>query len=226
MTLLTNKRVIDLTRVLQPGAERFKLDIRTFSVDELLPDFSVPEGEWYILQEWEISSHIGTHVEAPYHHLKDGTDVAGLPLERVMGEAVVLDFRDKKAGEAIELAEIQAVGSDVRAGDIVLIHTGFDQLYGKPDYNRPHLSLEAIRWLVERRIACLGIDASGIEEYGAPEQPGHLLLFEQGIPVIEELTHLDELCQQRVFFIALPLPIRGADACPVRAVAIEVSNEQ
>ena len=227
---LTNKHVVDLTRVLQPGAERFKLDIRTFSVDELLPDFTVPEGEWYVLQEWEISSHIGTHVEAPYHHLKDGTDVAGLPLERVMGEAVLLDFRSKKAGEAIELAEIQEVGSDVRAGDIVLIHTGFDRLYGKPDYNRPHLSLEAIRWLVERRIACLGIDASGIEEYGAPEQPGHLLLFEHGIPVIEELTHLDELCQRavapkRVFFIALPLPIRGADACPVRAVAIEVRNE-
>jgi arylformamidase len=221
MTLLSGKRVVDLTRVLRPGEERFKLDIHTFSVDELIPGFHVPKGEWYILQEWEISSHIGTHVESPYHHIREGTDIAGLPLERVMGDAVVLDFRDKKASQAIERVEIQAAGSDVRPGDIVLIHTGFDRLYNEPGYDRPYLSLEAIRWLVEREIACVGIDASGIEKYRAEEQPGHVLLFEHGIPVIEELTHLEQLRQKRVFFIALPLPIRGVDACPVRAVAIE-----
>ena len=221
MTLLAGKRIVDLTRVLRPGKERFKLDIRTFFVEELLPNFHRPESDWYILQEWEICSHIGTHVEAPYHHMREGTDIAGLSLERVMGEAIVLDFRGKKAGEAIELGEVQATASDLRQGDIVLIHTGFDRLYGEPDYDRPYLSLGAIRWLVERKIACLGIDASGIEKYGAQDQPGHLMLFGQGIPVIEELTHLDQLCQRRVFFLSLPLPIRGADACPVRAVAIE-----
>ena len=221
MTLLEGKRVVDLTRVLQAGAERFILDIHTYSVDELLPDFPVPEGEWYILQEWEISSHIGTHVEAPYHHLEEGPDVAGLSLERVMGEAVVLDFHHKRAGEAIARDEIEGAGSDVRKGDIVLVYTGFDRLYGDPDYDRPHLSLEAIRWLVDREISCLGIDASGIEKYRAAEQPGHLLLFGQGIPVIEELTRLEQLRRRRVFFMALPLPIRGADSCPVRAIAIE-----
>jgi arylformamidase len=221
MTLLTGKRVVDLTRVLWPGKERFKLNVHTYSVDELLPDFPVPEGQWYILQEWEVSSHIGTHVESPYHHVKDGTDVAGLSMERVMGEAVVLDFRHKRAGEAIERDEIEDAGSDVRAGDIVLVHTGFDRLYGDPNYDRPHLSLDAVRWLVEREIACLGIDASGIEKYKAAEQPGHLLLFARGIPVIEELTHLEQLRQSRVFFIGLPLPIQGADSCPIRAIAIE-----
>ena len=114
MTLLSGKRVVDLTRILRPGKERFKLDIHTFAVDELIPGFHVPEGEWYILQEWEISSHIGTHVESPYHHIRDGTDIAGLSLERVMGDAVVLDFSGKKASQAIERVEIQAAGSDVR----------------------------------------------------------------------------------------------------------------
>ena len=221
MTLLVGKRVVDLTRVLQPGEERFKLNVHTFSVNELLPDFPVPEGEWYILQEWEMSSHIGTHVEAPYHHLREGTDVSRLSLERVMGDAVVLNFRHKKAGEAIELDEMEAAEPTPQPGDIVLIHTGFDRLYGSPDYDRPHLSLAAIRWLVEMGIACLGIDASGIEKYKAAEQPGHLLLFEHGIPVVEELARLDQLRRQRVFLMALPLPIRGADSCPVRAIAIE-----
>lgn len=218
---LDKKRIIDLTRILHPGTESFKLDVKTFFVDELLPEFHRTENEWYIMQEWNISSHIGTHVESPYHHLKNGTDVSQLDLRLLIGEAVVLDFHHKKAGESICLDEIQTAGAGVRQGDIVLIYTGFDRLYSVPDYNRPFLSLDAIQWLVDRRIACLGIDASGIEKYKAETQPGHLLLFGHGIPIIEELTHLEELHQQRVFFIGLPLPIRGADACPVRAIAIE-----
>ncbi|MHB1417640.1 MAG: cyclase family protein, partial [Chloroflexota bacterium] len=209
------------TRTLHPGAERFRLDVRTYFVDELLPDFHRPEGDWYVLQEWGISSHIGTHVESPYHHLKSGGDVSTLAVGTLMGEAVVLDFSGKQGGEPIELAEVEAAGGDVRAGDIVLVHTGFDRCYGLPNYSRPYLSLEAIAWLVDRGIAAIGIDASGIEAYQAAEQPGHLLLFEHGIPVIEELTHLEDLARRRFLFIGLPLPIVGADSCPIRAVGIE-----
>ncbi len=221
MGLLTGRRVVDLTRILHPGSERFTLDLHTFFVEELLPDFKRPEGEWYILQEWAISSHIGTHVEAPYHHLREGGDVSTLAISSLMGEAVVLDFRGKGGGEAISLAEIRAKEDVVGPGDIVLIHTGCDRQYGQPNYSRPYLSLEAIYWLVEGGIAALGIDASGIEAYQAAEQPGHLLLFQHGIPIIEELTHLEELRSQRVTFIGLPLPLVGADSCPIRAVAVE-----
>ena len=143
-----------------------------------------------------------------------------MQLDQVMGEAVILDFRQKKAGEAITLAELQAAAG-VKEGDIVLVHTGFDALYNQPNYNRPYLALDAIHWLIERKISCLGIDASGVEEYQAVEQPGHKALFGANIPIIEELTHLEDLRRQRVFFMALPLPIRGADSCPVRAIAIE-----
>ena len=221
MAYPTDWRVVDLTRVLHPGTERFKLEIRTYPVDELLPGFHRPEGEWYVLQEWGISSHIGTHVEAPFHHLREGGDVSTIPLATLMGEAVVLDFRGKQGGEAISLAEVRSAGCTIGRGDIVLVHTGFDRLYGQPNYTRPYLALEAIEWLVALGIAALGIDASGIEAYQAPEQPGHLLLFEHGIPVIEELTHLEELRSRRCFFIGLPLPIVGADSCPIRAVAVE-----
>lgn len=221
MTLLSGKRIVDLTRVINPGKECFKMDVESFFVDELLPGFHRAKDDWYIMQEWNISSHTGTHVESPYHHIKDGADVSRLDIKRLMGNAVVLDFHNKKAGEGIALDEIEKAGSGIRQGDIVLIYTGFDRLYGAADYDRPFLTIEAIRWLADQNIACLGIDASGIEKYKAEEQLGHLLLFEQDIPIIEELTHLEQLRQQQVFFMALPLPIRGADACPVRAVAFE-----
>lgn len=219
--LLENRRVIDLTRPLYPGKERFALEISTFQVDEVQPDFNVPKNEWYILQEWKISSHVGTHIESPYHHLAEGFDVAAIPLERVMGDAVVLDFRNKFAGEEIEIRDLPRLEQTVRNGDIVLIQTGFDLIYNAPDYDRPYLSLGSIEWLVERGISCVGIDASGIERYKAETQPGHLMLFTAGIPVIEELTNLDKLTRQRIFFIGLPLPLHGADSCPIRTIAIE-----
>ncbi len=219
--MLAGKRIVDLTRLLTPDAEAFKLSIQTFFVDELLPGFSRPKDEWYIMQEWLISSHIGTHIESPYHHIENGIDVSKLPIENLMGEAILLDLRNKKPGEAIQPEELRKAGPDLRNGDIVLVHTGFDRNYGKKNYNRPYLSLASLEWLVERKIVCLGIDASGIERYKAQSQPGHILLFEHGIPIIEELTNLGSITQQRFFFIALPIPIVKADSCPVRAVAIE-----
>src|SRR3972149_190954 len=125
VSLLTGKRVIDLTRMLQPGKEVATLDISTFFVDEV-SDFHRQKGDWYIVQEWRIRSHIGTHIESPYHHLKNGKDISKLELGQTMGDAVVLDFHSKQAGEVIEIAEVQAASQDMRAGDIVLIHTGFD----------------------------------------------------------------------------------------------------
>ncbi len=219
--LLEKARIVDLTRPLHPGKERFTLELSTFQVEELLPEFKRPENDWYILQEWKISSHIGTHIESPYHHLKEGYDVAGMPFSRVFGEAVVLDFTGREKGEEIDIRDAKGLDQSVRKGDIVIIRTGFDRFYNAPDYDRPYLSQESIEWLVKREIACVGIDASGIERYKAETQPGHKMLFKAGIPVIEELTNLDKLKTRRFFFIGLPIPICGADSCPIRAIALE-----
>jgi kynurenine formamidase len=79
-----------------------------------------------------------------------------------------------------------------------------------------------MRWLVEdRRIACLGTDSSGFEVRGVDHYPNHRLLTNAAIPVLECLTNLVSLRHQRVFLIALPWPVVGLDACPVRAIAIE-----
>jgi len=167
-------------------------------------------------------SHVGTHVEAPLHFLADGGDTAGLPIDRLMGPAIVLDFRGKQVDEPIKLEELQAAG-DIRSGDRVLIMTGRHTQYRTPQsHDRPYLTEEAVRWLVEdRRINCLGTDSSGFEVRGVSHYPNHRLLNNAGIPVLECLTNLVELQSQRVFLIALPWPVVGLDACPLRAIAIE-----
>ena len=78
-------------------------------------------------------------------------------------------------------------------------------------------------WLVhDRRIACLGTDSSGFEVRGGREShPNHRILNEAAVPVLECLKNLEELRHQRVYLIALPLPVVGLDASPVRAVAVD-----
>jgi arylformamidase len=113
-------------------------------------------------------------------------------------------------------------GQDIREGDIVFVRTGLSHNYRTPrSHDRPYFPAETIRWLVEKKIACLGVDCSGIEKRDEPAQPAHRLLFENGIPLIEHLAHLDRLSAKRFFVVAIPWRVHGLDASPVSVVAFE-----
>ncbi len=215
--LVPRGRVVDLTHVLLPGKEQYTLEVSRRN------ERHGTEGD--IMSTVYMWSHVGTHVEAPLHFLADGGDTASIPIERLMGPAIVLDFRHKQTNEAISLEELQQAGQ-VERQDRVLIMTGRQDLYRTPaSHDRPYLTEEAVRWLVEeRQISCLGTDSSGFEVRGVSHYPNHRLLNTAGVPVLECLTNLTELRRQRVYLVALPWPVAGLDACPVRAVAIEAEE--
>lgn len=215
-------RIIDLTHSMIPNKEERKLELKTFFVEEILPQIKREKNVWYIMQELTILTHIGTHIEAPYHYLKDGMDVAQLPLENLIRKGVVLDFSYKKPMEKIDVSDLSRCEQKIREKDIVLIRTDRSKYYRKKEYHqRPYLTPDAVKWLVGKKISCLGIDASGIEVKGIDTQPNHKLLFENGIPLIENLTNLDQIRKERVLLLILPLKIKGMDASPLRVVAIE-----
>lgn len=207
-------RVVDLTHALLPGEEQYTIEVSRRN------ERHGPEGD--VMSTVYMWSHVGTHIEAPLHFLADGGDTASIPVGRLMGPAIVLDFRHKETNEPIGREELQAAGA-VETGDRVLIMTGRQALYRTPrSHDRPYLTEDAVRWLVEvRRISCLGTDSSGFEVRGVSHYPNHRLLNTAGVPVLECLTNLTELRRQRIYLIALPWPVEGLDACPVRAVAIE-----
>jgi arylformamidase len=164
-------RVVELSHRLTPGAQRFRLEVKARSVEQFLPEYKVPETDWYIMEEVEICTHVGTHVEAPYHAFKDGTQVADLDARSLIGPASIVDFTDKKAGEAMTCGEMRSRGGHIEKGDILLLRTGLSRHYLTPSYRRPYLEIEAVDWLIERGIKALGIDCSGFENRGH-EQPG------------------------------------------------------
>ena len=206
-----------------PGKEEYGLELEAHRVSDLYPQYAVDADVWYILQTMHMGSHCGTHIEFPYHHNRDGLDAGSFPLDRLIGDCLLLDFRHKGSNEEVTLAELEAYDDRIEEGDMLMFNFDCARKYGTPQgHERPYISHEAIQLLVfTKKIGLIGSDASGIEIKGAPNQPNHQLLMDHQIPIIEYAANLNDLKSERFTLFVLALPVVGLDSCPVRLVAIE-----
>jgi kynurenine formamidase len=209
-------RIVDLSKRLRPGKEKRRAEIE---------QFVYPPGE--LMHYVYLESHVGTHVEAPSHFIparygKEAKDISRLALEKFFGEAILIDLSSSRKKQKIGPEDLEV---KINEGDIVLI--------GNSPYegaDRPQLSEQLIRWLVEKKIKMIGVDDS-VRPGPRPEEGGsakkledmldHDLFLSNEIPIIEQLTNLNSLSKMRFFFIGFPLFIEGLDSSPIRAVALE-----
>ena len=216
-------KMIELSHVLTPGKEEFVLEIEIRNTEEVHKATVRRDDIWYIIEDVKMSSHVGTHIEFPYHHIKNGKDAASYPLQRMVGDAVLYDFTHKKKDEVITKEEIIKCGVEVKKGDIVVIYTGMQEFWNTPQgHDRPCLSVEATEYLVKDvGIHCIATDATGLEVRGTDHQPVHEMLFAHDVAMVESMRNLDKLSGKRFTIIILPIMVKGMDSCPVRIVALE-----
>jgi kynurenine formamidase len=209
--------------------------------------FGVParllrDGEGWTREVVSLGTHNSTHVDAPYHY---NSQIAGrpaatideLPLERFFGPGVVLDFADRADGEAVDVDDVQSalatIPHTLQPGDIVLIHTGRDKLYGQDDYmhHGPGVTTAATKWMYDQGVRVMGIDAWGWDRPLRMQAAEALERDEAGIfweahqadldySQIERLVNLDQLPATGFMVACFPLPISRASAAPARVVAI------
>ena len=211
-------RIVDLTHTITPTGPdvQRKFVIHKHNALHEIPDKVRPEGEWYIMSDVELMDHVGTHIEVPLHCLKQGADLAQVPVEQLVGPAVILDLTGAEAEGGVTLDQVQAAAEaagGIREGDIVFGRMGATQYF----------STAALQWIVDQGTKLMGVDSGGVElsHDTTHANVNHLLLFRAGIPLIENLAHLDQLTQSRVQAFALPVPVQGLDAFPLRVIAIE-----
>lgn len=214
--------VVELSQRMYPSEEvnfKFELDLR--EARESMPQLNYDDDIWYKIGYVSMCTHNGTHIECPYHHLSDGSDFVTMPIGRLIGNLVVLDFGHKTITDTITADELRKYDSQIKAGDIVFIRTGMDKLFRTKQWaDYPYITIEGIKWLLEKKISCLGTDAAGIEDVLAHNQPGHITLFKGNVPLVESLTNLDKVLTGKYMVFILPLPIVKSDASPVRVVAV------
>ncbi|MCI0382488.1 MAG: cyclase family protein [Chlamydiae bacterium] len=205
---------------------------------------SFPEGLGLSLERIRLTSHSGTHVDAPIHYGptsegKKARSIDEMPLEWFFGPAVVLDCRTENT-EPVTCEEIKSAlnrqGLDLEAGNIVFINTGADHLWGTSEYftNFRGFSAEATEWLIDCEIRVIGIDSFGfdppfqkmIQSYlqtGDPRTlwPCHMLGRKREYCQIERLANLSLLPTDRKFLVScFPLRLKGCGAGPSRVVAL------
>ncbi len=215
--------MIDLTHVIDPEKVERKFSIETIGAETVNRNVVRLEKQWYIMTNIAMVSHIGTHIEVPYHILPDGHDLASMPVDIFCGPAVLLDFSDigRRIGISRERT-IQAANAcgGVREGDIVFCNLGFGDFYGTKRYGEsPYFTEEAITWLAESGMKMMGVDAGGVELPGSEQHVNHTTLFKHNIPLIENVANLGRINVPRFTASAFPYPIKGVESFPVRVMA-------
>ena len=150
-------------------------------------------------------------------------DAATFPIERLIGDALLLNFQHKKPGDAVTVEELIGLEGKIKEGDMLLFYFDCAKNYRtEQSHDRPYIANDAIKWLIfEKKISLIGSDASGIEVKGIPNQPNHQVLMDNNIPIIEFAANLDKLKKERFTLFILSLAVEGLDSCPVRMIAIE-----
>jgi len=175
----------------------------------------------------ELSTHTGTHCDAPYHFFEEGATIDQIPLETYIGRATILDLRDKKAGSAIERTDIERFAMRIAEGDIVLLNTGWGHKRANTKEfltEYVYLSGEAAQYLVSRGIKGVGIDAVSLGGYNDPSKavPPHKTMLGNGKFIVEELHFPDEIMDGKErLFVAAPVKLQGAGGAWTRAMLWE-----
>ncbi|MCK9618473.1 MAG: cyclase family protein [Lentimicrobiaceae bacterium] len=237
--ILSAGRWVDLTHDFDENAIYWPTNI-PFSHDTVFEGMT-EKGYYYSSFKFSAEEHGGTHFDAPLHFGKGKNSIEKVPLQQLIGNAVVIDVKRK----VTQNRDYQVSTDDfflwekengkIPEGAIVLVNTGFSKYWSdKEKYTGTNLSgqkavallhfpglhPDAALWLAEqRKIKAFGLDTPSIDYGQSKDFMVHRTLFAHGITAYENVASLDSLPAKGAYIIALPMKIKGGSGAPLRIVA-------
>jgi arylformamidase len=179
----------------------------------------INEENQYELSRLNLSSHSGTHIDAPAHFIKGGKRIHELAVEDFLLTAHVVEIKNHKA---ITSAEIQ--NTNCNPGEALLFKTDNSKkdkiTSGVFSADYVYLTPEAAKFCVSRKVKLVGIDYITIDKPGSEQFESHKILLTQGIIILESIN-LQAVPQGIYTLLCLPLKIYQGEAAPVRAVLLK-----
>lgn len=229
---------IDLTHGYSEETIYWPTDSLGFQLEELAYG-ETDAGYFYSAYRFSTAEHGGTHLDAPLHFAREGDATDGIPVDRLIGPAVVVDVSDRATPDyLVSVADLEAFEAEHGAipdGAILLLRTGWGErwpdreaylgtaLTGQaaiPELHFPGLDPAAARWLAENRsVGAVGIDTPSIDYGQSADFEAHVALYTANVPGLENVANLGELPVTGSFVVALPMKIEGGSGGPVRIVA-------
>ncbi len=207
----------------------------TLTISENLPSFPgspIPKfipwakikTDGYNLELLFLSSHSGTHMDAPFHFVKDGLKIHQIDTNRFVRDAVILKL---KKGPNQSITKKDIIQFEKKFGKItndatIIIATGWYKNLTKKTYfeKNPGLSSSAADYLSSKKINLVGIDSPSIDVGSNKEFSVHKILSKNNIIIVENLANLEKIKSSKFKFIALPLKLKDATGSPIRAIAV------
>ena len=165
-----------------------------------------------------FGSHTGTHADASRHFFDDGEPVDRIPLERLIGPALLLEFPD----DVMSIGEAELRGTDIKGHRRILLKTRNSGFLSRTEFVKDYtfLAPDGASYLVENGVELVGIDYLSIEQFHSGHHRTHRTLLERSVVIVEGLD-LSVPTAGEYQFICLPLRIKGCDGAPARAVLIK-----
>ena len=204
----------------------------TLTVSEKIPTFPGSPKPHFI--EWEtipkdgynlellfLSTHTGTHIDAPFHFVKNGKKIHEIAPERLVNEAVLIRI-GKNSNRSISKTAIQNFeqkNGKIENGSTVIFHTGWQKNLNKEFYftENPGLSVSAAKYLVSKKINMVGIDSPSIDLGTDSKFSVHHILAKNNILIVENLANLNKIKSNNFHLITSPLKLKNATGSPIRA---------
>lgn len=208
--------IIDLTHTICP-----EMPVYPGTVPPVLEPAATLTSRGWRETRLSISSHSGTHMDAPAHILPDGSTLDQLPPSQFYGRAVALDVTHLEGG-VITADYLKEQNGTLRTANFALFYTGWEQRWNTEAFFEdtfPVLEPAAAKYLVSCGLKGVGTDAFGVDRLSSGELEAHKILLKGGLVILENLCLKKVVGRTDFMLMALPLKYQGADGAPVRAVA-------
>jgi len=224
-------RLIDLSQEIYQGMSIFPMHQPTFIMTNMTYEENMKKTGskklGFSARNLLLSEHAGTHTDAVSEFHPSGPAIDRMPLEYFWGSAICVDLSGIPPTRYIEPQDLETAvrssGQQICQGDIFLMYTAhYDRNFGTELWQTSYsgLSYKGAKWLAERGVVNIGVDAPSIDHTADLDFSGHLVCGEYGITNTENLCNLHLLLGRRFLFFGLPLKIRDGSGSPIRAVAL------
>jgi arylformamidase len=165
-----------------------------------------------------FGSHTGTHADASRHFFDDGQPVDRIPLERLIGPALLLDFAD----DVMSIGEAELRQRDIKGHPRILLKTRNSAFLSRKEFVKDYtfLAPDGAKYLIDNGVELVGVDYLSIEQFHSGHHRTHRTLLEQSVVIVEGLD-LSVPAPGEYQFVCLPLRLEGCDGAPARAVLIK-----
>jgi len=209
-----SQRIVDLTLTYANGTKGVEISqARTLKEDGW-------NASWY-----KLYSHVGTHMDAPFHFEVSDQTIDKIPVARFITPAWIIDASDAGAKGLVEVRHLGALISEFKAGESLIIKTGWSSTFGTDAYRDelPRISEDFAKWCVANEVNILAVEPPSVADVNDLTEVTmiHEILLGGNVVIVEGLTNLEEITTPKVTLIALPLKVKDGDGAPARVVAIQ-----